>query len=155
MRLRSSPGHLVDNATSAKMIGVVRTLQLSRPNDCLAVMHALTAIRSEDVLVVHTSGSMRAVAGGLFTTKAARRGCRGLVVDCPIRDVEDLACPTYSTLDVGTVQHPGDGTDIMPIVCGGVAVDPGDIIFGNGDGVIVGSAESFDACINDAEKLCP
>ena len=107
MRLRSSPGHLVDNTISAKMIGVVRTLQLSRPNDFLAVMHALAEIRSGEVLVVHTSGSTRAVAGGLFTTEAARRGCRGLVVDGPIRDVEDLACPTYSTFVspyAGTVQ---------------------------------------------------
>jgi regulator of RNase E activity RraA len=71
------------------------------------------------------------VVFSLFTTEAARRGCRGLVVDGPIRDVEDLACPTYSTLVspyAGTVQHPGDETDIMPIVCGGVAVDPGDLI---------------------------
>jgi len=78
--------------------------------------------------VVHTTGSTRAVAGGLFTTEAARRGCRGLVIGGLIRDVEDLACPTYSTLVspyAGTVQHPGYGTDIMTIVCGGMAVNPG------------------------------
>jgi 4-hydroxy-4-methyl-2-oxoglutarate aldolase len=156
MRLRSPPEHLEDNTKRTKMIGVVRTLQLSRPNDFLAVMHALTEIQSGDVLVVNTCGSTRAVAGGLFTTEAARRGCRGLVVDGPIRDVNDLACPTYSTLVspyAGMIQHPGDGTDFMPIVCGGVAVNPGDIIFGDIDGVIVGSAESFYACINEAESI--
>ncbi|KAL7541929.1 hypothetical protein ACHAXR_011361 [Thalassiosira sp. AJA248-18] len=141
-----------------KMIGVARTVQLTRPNDFLAVLHALTEIRSGDVLVVNTSGSTRAVAGSLFTTEAARRGCRGLVVDGPIRDVDDLAhsCPTYSTLVTpyaGTVQNPGEGVDVTPIVCGGATVNPGDLIFGDSDGVLVGSAETFATCLREAENI--
>jgi len=139
-----------------KMIGVARTVQLARPNDFLAVLSALAEVRPGDVLVVNSSGSTRAVAGGLFTTEAARLGVRGLVVDGPVRDVDDLACPTYSTMVspyAGTVQHPGEGIDTTPVLCGGVTVTPGDIIFGDGDGVLVGSAETFATCLESAENI--
>lgn len=151
MKLRSNNAN-----KSKKMIGVARTVQLARPNDFLAVLHALTEVRAGDVLVVNTGGSTRAVAGGLFTTEADRRGCGGLVVDGPVRDVDDLACPTYSTSVnpyAGTIQHPGEGIDVGPVVCGGVTVHPGDIVFGDGDGVLVGSAETFATCLPDAENI--
>lgn len=158
MKLRSTPTQASDNNTkkTKAMIGVARTVQLTRPNDFLAVLHALTEIHSGDVLVINTSGSSRAVAGGLFSTEAARRSVSGIVVDGPIRDVEDLACPTYSTLVspyAGTVQQPGEGVDVTPIMCGGVQVNPGDIIFGDGDGVLVGSAETFSTCLHEAENI--
>jgi 4-hydroxy-4-methyl-2-oxoglutarate aldolase len=79
-------------------------------------------------------------------------------VDGPIRDVDDLSCDTrvYSTLVspyAGTVQHPGEGLDATPIICGNVVVNPGDIIFGDTDGVVVGSAESFSLCLHEAENI--
>lgn len=154
MKLRSRPSS--DDAKRAKMIGIARTVQLTRPNDFLGVLRALGNVHAGDVLVVNTSGSTRAVAGGLFTTEAARRGCGGIVVDGPIRDVDDLACPTYSTMVTpyaGTVQNPGEGIDTAPILCGGVTVNPGDILFGDSDGVLVGSAETFTAILDDAENV--
>lgn len=81
-----------------KMIGIARTLQMNRPNDFLSVLQALDDINSGDVLVVNTSGSTKAVAGSLFTTELARRGGKGLIVDGPVRDIDELACPVYSTL---------------------------------------------------------
>lgn len=159
MKLRSTTNPRADtsgNRRENNMIGVARTVQLTRPNDFLAVLDALAEVGSGDVLVVNTSGSTRAVAGGLFTTEAARRGVRGIVVDGPIRDVDDLACPTFSTLVssyAGTVQHPGEGIDAAPVFCGGVTVNPGDIIFGDGDGVLVGSADTFATCLESAENI--
>ena len=154
MKLRSTPQQSSDGKT--KMIGRARTLQLTRPNDFLAVLQALTEVKSGDVLVVNTCGSNRAVAGGLFTTEADRRGVRGLVVDGPIRDIDDLAIPTYSTLVTpyaGTVQTPGEGVDRFPINCGGVTVNPGDLIFGDVDGVLVGSLDTFATCLSEAENI--
>jgi len=159
MKLRNARTHTEtpsDNKRGANMLGIARTVQLTRPNDFLAVLAALAEVHFGDVLVVNTSGSTRAVAGSLFTTEAARRGVRGIVVDGPIRDVEDLACPTYSTMVspyAGTVQHPGEGVDVAPILCGGVTVTPGDIIFGDRDGVLVGSADSFATCLESAENV--
>ena len=148
MKLRTSK--------SVKMIGVVRTVQLSIPNDFLPVLSALNDTRPGDVLVVNTGGSDLAVAGSLFTTEASRRGAKGLVVDGPIRDSGELACPTYSTRVTpyaGTAQHPGEGIDSSPIRVGGVTVHPGDIIFGDADGILVGSIKSFAACLEGAENI--
>ena len=139
-----------------KMIGIARTLQMNRPNDFLSVLQALDDINSGDLLVVNTGGSTRAVAGSLFTTELANRGGKGLIVDGPVRDVNELACPVYSTLVspyAGTVQHIGESIDSAPIICGKITVNPGDIIFGDSDGVLVGSAQSFTSILHDAENI--
>ena len=148
------------------MVGVVRTVQLARPNDFLPVLYALTECRSGDVLVINTSGSTRAVAGGLFTTDAARRGLNGIVIDGPVRDIADLdsgstkrdgsLVSVYSTSVTpyaGTAKYPGEGVDAAPVLCGGVTASPGDIIFGDADGVLVGSPETFSSCLHDAENI--
>jgi len=140
------------------MVGIARTVQLTRPNDFLAVLYALSETSRDNVLVVNTGGSTRAVAGSLFSEEAARRGISGIVVDGPIRDVDHLSPDVcvYSTMIspyAGTVQHPGDGIDVASVICGGVVVNPGDIIFGDADGVLVGSAKTFSVCLHEAENI--
>ena len=154
MKLRNTTNN--NKGGGLKMVGIARTLQMNRPNDFLSVLQALDDINSGDVLIVNTGGSTRAVAGSLFTTELARRGAKGLIVDGPIRDVNELACPVYSTLVspyAGTVQHIGESIDSAPIICGKVTVTPGDIIFGDSDGVLVGSAQSFASIIHEAENI--
>jgi hypothetical protein len=56
------------------MVGIARTVQLTRTNDFLGVLYALSQARQKEVLVVNTCGSTRAVAGSLFSAEAARRG---------------------------------------------------------------------------------
>jgi 4-hydroxy-4-methyl-2-oxoglutarate aldolase len=150
MKLRHAPKN------SGVMIGMARTLQLGRPNDFLAVLVALTQLSAGDVLVVNTGGSTRAVAGSLFTTEATRRGVSGIVVDGPIRDVNELDCFAYSTKITpyaGTVQHIGEGVDASSIQCAGVTVNPGDIVFGDSNGILVGSVDTFSTCLHDAEHI--
>jgi len=151
MKLRHAP-----KQSGGVMIGVARTVQLPRPNDFLTVLSALTELSAGDVLVVNTGGSTKAVAGSLFTTEAMRRGVSGIVVDGPIRDVTELECFAYSTKVnpyAGTVQHVGEGVDTSSVQCAGITVNPGDIIFGDGDGVLCGSADTFSACLHDAEHI--
>ena len=150
MKLRHAP------TNSGVMVGVTKTLQLQRPNDFLSVLCALVELSAGDVLVVNTGGSTRAVAGSLFTTEATRRGVIGIVVDGPIRDVSELDCFSFSTKVTpyaGTVQHVGEGVDASSVQCAGVTVNPGDIIFGDADGVLVGSVDTFSTCLHDAEHI--
>ena len=151
MKLRHAP-----DTKPSVMVGVARTVQMTRPNDFLAVLCALTELSAGDVLVVNTGGSTRAVAGSLFTTEASRRGCRGIVIDGPVRDVDELDCFSFSTKVTpyaGTVQHLGEGVDTSSVLCAGVTVNPGDIIFGDKDGVLCGSVETFSTCLHDAEHI--
>jgi len=150
MKLRHAP------EKSGVMIGIARTLQLGRPNDFLAVLVGLGQLSAGDVLVVNTGGSTRAVAGSLFTTEATRRGVSGIVVDGPIRDVNELDCFAYSTKVTpyaGTVQHIGEGVDASSVQCAGVTVNPGDIVFGDADGILVGSVDTFSTLLHDAEHI--
>mmetsp|Transcript_4276 Transcript_4276/g.9484 ORF Transcript_4276/g.9484 Transcript_4276/m.9484 type:complete len:268 (+) Transcript_4276:230-1033(+) len=139
-----------------KMIGIARTVQIPKADDFLSVLAALVETGPGDVLVVNGSGSRLAVAGSLFTTELARRGVTGLVVDGPVRDLDGLACPTYSTRInpyAGTVQHPGDAIDSSSVRVGGVIVRPGDILFGDADGVLVGSPGTFQTCLKSAANI--
>lgn len=153
MKLRHAPQ--LDTKPSV-LAGIARTLQLSRPNDFLAVLCALTELSAGDVLVINSGGSTRAIAGSLFTTEATRRGVQGFVVDGPIRDVNELDCFAFSTKVTpyaGTVQHLGEGVDVSSVQCAGVQVNPGDIIFADQNGVLCGSVESFSTCLHDAEHI--
>ncbi|KAL7508577.1 hypothetical protein ACHAXN_005648 [Cyclotella atomus] len=160
MTLRNPlPKHEIQSKGKSNiMVGIARTCQLTRTNDFLGVLYALSRTKPKDVLVVNSCGSTRAVAGSLFAAEAARRGLRGIVIDGPVRDVDDLSTETrvYSTMVspyAGTVQHVGEGIDVTPVICGGVEVNPGDIVFGDTDGVLVGSAKSFSICIHEAENI--
>lgn len=141
-----------------RMVGIARTVQCSRPNDFFAVIRGLEGCKAGDVLVVNTLDSTRAVAGGLFVSEASRRRMGGMVVDGPVRDVELLAevrdLLLYSTSVTpysGTIQCVGE-VDI-PVTCGGVRVCPGDVIVGDGDGVVVGSRKTFETLIDAADNI--
>ena len=79
--------------------------------------------------------------GGLMSTFAQKRGIRGAVIDGAIRDVEDiiaLGFPLFARHIVarsGTFAQLGDLQEV--VTCGLVVVNPGDIIIGDIDGVVV------------------
>ena len=156
-------GSLMGDADGIKMIGLARTVQCTRPNDILAVLRGLNEAKPGEVLVVNTLDSTRAVAGGMFCAEAARKGLGGIVVDGYVRDVGQIskfgyglenACLMYSagvTPYAGTVQSIGEiGSNI---IAGGVRVSSGDIIVGDGDGILVGTMESFEQVIDVAENI--
>jgi regulator of RNase E activity RraA len=95
------------------------------------------------VLVVDSRGDARAAsAGDLYIGRLKARGCAGIVTDGGLRDSEGIlrtGLPAYSRRPTSPpspiVHHPIDLN--LPIGCGGVAVYPGDVIFGDCDGVVV------------------
>ena len=128
-----------------KLIG--RAFTLHAREDFFTVMVGLAEAQPGDVLVVDTRGSTRAVLGELFTLEAQRRGLAGIVVDGPIRDIvtiRGLTIPVYarsSTPLAGTTQQLFALQ--IPVQCGGVTVNPGDILFGDDDGIVVVSADEL------------
>lgn len=130
------------------MAGIARTVQLDASNDFLAVIRGLDESYPDDVLVVNTRNSTQAVAGELFCAEGERRGLAGILVEGPSRDVAHLckykAIRFYSrslSPYSGKIQNPG--TMQEPVECGGVLVRPGDIVVGDIDGIVVGSADTF------------
>lgn len=95
------------------------------------------------VLVMDSRQNARAAsAGSILITRLAQRGCAGVVTDGGFRDAEGigkLEMPSYH-------QRPSAPTNLtlhealdinVPIACGDVAVFPGDVLVGDGDGVMV------------------
>ncbi|HKI99046.1 MAG TPA: RraA family protein [bacterium] len=80
--------------------------------------------------------------GGTQAVAAAARGAAGCVTDGHVRDVGQLRAaglPTFSA-GYGATRLRGRGRLVaidVPVICGGVWVSPGDLIFGDADGVVV------------------
>ncbi len=84
---------------------------------------------------------MNAVLGDLISTKSKHRGIAGFVVDGFIRDLPDILELDFPIFARGTTSigplHRGPGEINYPICCGGIVVNPGDIIVADGAGIVV------------------
>ncbi|WP_232664315.1 RraA family protein [Pseudonocardia sp. TRM90224] len=110
--------------------------------DNLMVHKSLDVAKEGDVVVVTANGSHSyAVIGDVISTKARHRGIAGFVVDGMIRDlpsIEPIGMPVYArgTTPVGPL-HRGPGEINYPIACGGVVVNPGDVVVADKAGVVI------------------
>ncbi len=126
-------------------------------DDHLPVMDALAAAAPGDVLLIAANGSSRAVFGELFATEARRRGLAGIVADGYCRDLRGLRRIGLPVFARGTT--PRSGTTVAraalgaPIACGGIEVSPGDIVFGDDDGLVITTAKRIEAALETAELI--
>ena len=114
----------------------------ARPADNLMVHKALQLAQIGDVVVVSTGGNLaNAVFGELMCRTATASQLGGLVVDGAIRDAEGITAlgfPAFSrTVCPGSCDKDGPGEINVPISCGGIVVEAGDLIVGDSDGVAV------------------
>jgi regulator of RNase E activity RraA len=126
-------------------------------DDHLPVMSALAEAAPGDVLVIAANGGSGAVFGELFATEARRRGLAGIVADGFCRDLRglrEIALPVFAR---GTA--PRSGTTVSraapgaKIACGGAEVSPGDIVFGDDDGLLIAPAQRIAAALETAELI--
>lgn len=133
---------------SSQLIGTARTLASHAvdrfPEKPYAKeLEALDTLRSGDVVVLATNGDVSsAVWGELLSVAALAKGARGAVLDGLTRDaarIKDLNFPVFAQ---GISSYDSFGRSEVtaydvPIECDGVMVQPGDIVFGDYDGVVV------------------
>jgi regulator of RNase E activity RraA len=115
-------------------------------SDDFRVGKIIDAVQPGDVLVIDNGGHRVSTFGGLATLAAKLRGAAGLLVDGGVRDLEEMiehALPVFA-------RHmtPLTGRSRLAITaineavsCGGVRVRPGDVIVGDGSGVVCIPAE--------------
>lgn len=106
---------------------------------------ALELLTPGDVLVIDAKGAQtRSCWGGLQTVMAKMRGAVAVVVNGCIRDsleIRELGLPVFalgtSPGALGGLLKGWGGNINSPIACGGVVVNPGDVVLGDDDGVVV------------------
>jgi 4-hydroxy-4-methyl-2-oxoglutarate aldolase len=108
----------------------------------LTIHRALARAPAGSVLVIAAAGNTeRAVWGEILATAAVQRGLVGVVIDGVVRDLDRLGqldLPTFARGSCPMGPHKGwRGRENVPVSCGGAVVHPGDVVVGDGDGVVV------------------
>ena len=124
-----------------QLLGTAFTVQVA-PGDNLMFHAAMDMAKPGDVIVIDAGGfTERAIFGELMATYCKARGVRGIVCDGAVRDADRLGAmedfPVYAkavTPD-GPYKN-GPGQVNVPVAVGGRVVHPGDIVVGDGDGVL-------------------
>jgi len=141
---RAMSAAIAPRSASVRLCAPAFTVRTRR--DILAVARAVEAAPAGSVLVVDGGGEEVALSGELFARGALARGLAGIVVDGGVRDVGYLrTCPlpVYSRHVLpraGTSRDPGEFG--VPVTCGGVTVQSGDVVLADVEGVLVLDAAS-------------
>lgn len=131
LRPRSSRSDLIGTAVT------VRT----RSGDNLAIYRAFGCCRRGDVLVVDGGGAVdQALMGEIMISYAQQVGLAGVVIDGAIRDlaaIKQLAFPVFArgVTHRGPFKN-GPGEINVPVVIGGMVINPGEVVVGDDDGLI-------------------
>ncbi len=140
------------NAPGVKIVGTAKTLRFVPGREDLFAHHGggynaqkqvFDTVAPGEVIVIEARGERGSgTLGDILALRAQARGAAGVVTDGGVRDAEavaDIGLPVFSAgphpAVLGRKHVPWDFD--VTIACGGVTVQPGDIIVGDGDGVIV------------------
>lgn len=129
------------------LLGTAITVKL-RAADNLMLYKALELAQPGDVIIVDAQGDLSsAITGEIMMTQAAVNGIAGVVIDGAIRDAEampELDMPVYvaGVTPKGPYKD-GPGEINVPVCCGGVVVNPGDIVVGDSDGIVIINPQSW------------
>lgn len=124
-----------------RFCGVALTVW-SRARDNLAPYAAIQFARPGDVMVIATDAYEEAsVVGDILVGMAKNQGVSAFVTDGMVRDIDGLnavGIPVFARgLSPNSPYKDGPGTIGLPISLGGVAVEAGDVMVGDQDGVVV------------------
>ncbi len=150
--------HLVSSPKDECMVGPAYTVKC-RAGDNLALHAAMNYCQEGDVLVVsNEEDTTRALMGEVMMTWLRyEKKIAGIILDGPIRDIDEIGkwdFPVYCTgTTPGGPYKEGPGEVNVPVSCGGVSVNPGDIILADPDGVIVIPRKDAAQILEDAKKF--
>ncbi len=127
---------------AAPLIGCALTVKV-RTGDNLLMHKAIDLAQPGDIVVVDAQGEQSyAITGELMISWMRRRGVSGLVVDGCIRDLDYVrSLVDFPVFAIGVTPNgplkEGGGEVNFPIMCGGLVINPGDILVGDADGIVV------------------
>jgi 4-hydroxy-4-methyl-2-oxoglutarate aldolase len=145
---------LVQVVPGSRCAGPARTVRCGQ-DDNLAVHAAMAALEPGEVLVLTMPvPAPVALLGDLLATQAQVHGAAGVLVDASVRDVTELAemgLPVWARwVRVRGATKSDHGELDVPVVVGGAAIRPGDIVVLYADGACVVPAERADEVLEAA-----
>ena len=140
-----------------KLAGPAFTVRTAA-GDNLLVHKALDTAQRGDVVVVDAGGWLdNAIIGELMAARAKQRGIAGIVIWGAIRDSAELGAGSYPVYAAGVTHRGpyknGPGEINVPVVIGGMPVNPGDIIVGDADGLVAVPQEQAERVLASARSI--
>jgi RraA family protein len=134
-------GRIQPLSKSMKVAGPAFTVEV-RPGDNLMIHAALALAQPGDVIVVDGKGDLScALTGALMAAHAEKAGIAGFIIDGAVRDTDDCAKGSFPVFAAGAnpngpLKNSG-GRINWPVSVAGTTVNPGDLVVGDADGVVV------------------
>ncbi len=137
--------------SSGKLVGSAFTVK-TRPGDNLMVHKAIDMAGPGDVILIDAGGDLsNAIMGEIMVRLSIKNGIEGFVVDGAIRDVAEIKELNYPLYAKGCTHcgpyKDGPGEINVPIQVGGTLVNPGDIVLGDMDGIVIVPREISESII--------
>lgn len=124
------------------------------PGDNLMLHAAIHRAEPGSVIVVESGDVDHALAGGNVCAVAQRRGVAAFVLDGVIRDLAEVREMRFPVFARGVIPIPGTKKAAhpfgVPVRCGGVRVEAGDIVVGDEEGIVVVPAARAEQTLGDA-----
>ncbi len=134
-------GRIAALAPTMRVCGPAFTIEV-RPGDNLMIHAAMAMARPGDVLVIDGKADLTcALMGNIMLNACKKLGFAGVVLDASIRDTEELLALGFPVWSVGA--NPNGPSKFVPgrinwpVSCGGITVNPGDLVIGDADGITV------------------
>jgi len=125
----------------ARLAGTALPIQIWE-GDNLAIHRGLDEAKPGDILVISGNGvTNRSVFGGILAEICLHKGVTGVIVDGAVRDIEEmnemgLAVFARAVVPAGPSKN-GPGCVGKAVACGNVVCNPGDVVIGDQDGIVV------------------
>lgn len=128
------------HAHGVRFAGPALTVK-TRPGDNLVVHKALDLASEGDVLVIDAGGDLtNSLMGEIMVAIALRKRVAAIVIDGAIRDAEEIRSSGIAMFAAGVTHRgpykDGPGEVNVPVAIDGMVVEPGDLMLGDGDGIL-------------------
>jgi len=149
-------GRIAPVAPEMRLCGPAFTIEV-RAGDNLMIHAAMTIAKPGDILVIDGKADRScALMGSIMINACKALKLGGVVIDAAVRDTLELRELGFPVFAVGA--NPNGPTKFVPgrmnwpVSCGGIAVNPGDLIVGDADGVVVVEREKAASLLDAAAK---